>query len=142
MSRSSSRSSTVHGDSAQTSDVQPGEKQTALGLRGPELASGVGDLDKAQRNDGKVELTEDDAEEKLGYAYPAWKKWMILIVILLIQVSMNSNAAMYGSGLDGISEKYGVSKTTGSQHTHYSGSADFCRETGSVDVFDSLWLWL
>ena len=113
MSRPSSRSSTIREDSGRVSDIQPDEKQQSLGLKGPDLASGVGDLDKVERSDGKVELTEDDAEEKLGYVYPWWKKWMILVTILLIQVSMNSNAAMYGSGLDGISEKYGVTKTKG-----------------------------
>lgn len=112
MSRSSSRSSTVHGDTPRASNVQAGEKQQHLGVDGPELAAGVGDVADGNRVDGKIELTEEDAEEKLGYAFPVWKKWMILVTILCIQVSMNSNASMYGSALDGISEKYEVSKTT------------------------------
>lgn len=112
MSRSSSGSATQHGYEP-SSDIEPGEKQKALGLTGPEVAAGGGDVEKKVRSDGRVELTEDDIEEKLGYAFPEWRKWMILVVILCIQTSMNSNAAMYGSAVEGISEKYGVSETKG-----------------------------
>lgn len=113
MSRSSSRSSTVHGEAPIRSDsgIEPGDKQKSLGVTGPDLAAGGGDIEKKERPDGKVELTEEDIEDKLGYAYPEWKKWLILVIILCIQTSMNSNASMYGSALDGIVEKYGVSET-------------------------------
>lgn len=111
MSRASSRSSTVRGEESSHSNIEPGEKQKALGVKGPELAAGGGDIAKTQRPDGRVELTEDDLEEKLGYAYPEWKKWLILVIILCIQTSMNSNASMYGSASEGIAEKYGVSET-------------------------------
>jgi len=115
MSRSSSRSSTIHGEDTRRSHsgIEPGDKQKKLGVTGPELAAGGGDVEKTERPDGKVELTEEDIEDKLGYAYPEWKKWLILVIILCIQTSMNSNASMYGSGLDGIVEKYGVSETVG-----------------------------
>lgn len=113
MSRSSSRSSTIDGGdpNSASSRIEPGEKQKRLGVTGPDLAAGGGDLEQTRRPDGKIELTEEDLEEKLGYAYPEWKKWLILVIILCIQTSMNSNASMYGSGLDGIVEKYGVSET-------------------------------
>jgi len=29
------------------------------------------------RADGKIELTEEDAYDKLGFCYPSWKKWTI-----------------------------------------------------------------
>jgi hypothetical protein len=32
------------------------------------------------RADGKRELTEDDAPEILGFAFPTWKKWWIITV--------------------------------------------------------------
>lgn len=38
------------------------------------------------RPDGKVELTEQAAYEKLGFCYPTFKKWRILCVIFLVQV--------------------------------------------------------
>ena len=31
-------------------------------------------------NDGRRELTEDDAPEELGFAFPSWKKWWIITV--------------------------------------------------------------
>ncbi len=87
------------------------DQQEKLGVTTQDLtAVGEGPA-HPQRTDGKIELMEEDAYDKLGYSYPEWKKWVILVTILLIQTSMNSNASMYGFGVDGISEKYGVSKT-------------------------------
>jgi hypothetical protein len=34
------------------------------------------------RADGKRELTEDDAPEVLGFAFPSWKKWWIITACL------------------------------------------------------------
>lgn len=42
-----------------------------------------------QREDGKIELTEQDAWEVTGFAFPTWKKWMVLSVIFAVQSSMN-----------------------------------------------------
>src|SRR6201999_276745 len=58
----------------------------------------------------KIELTEEDCYDKLGYCFPNWKKWMILVIILLIQTSMNLNASIYANGVDGLAEKYDISK--------------------------------
>lgn len=41
--------------------------------------------------DGRRELQQDDCWEKLGYAWPSWKKWMVLSSIFLVQLSMNFN---------------------------------------------------
>lgn len=57
----------------------------------------------------KIEITEDDCYDELGYSYPESKKWMILSVIFLVQVSMNFNTSLYSNGIPGISEKFGVS---------------------------------
>lgn len=62
--------------------------------------------------DGKRVLGEDDAEDALSFGMPAWRKWMILVIILLIQTSMNSNASMYGFAVDGLAEKYDVTPET------------------------------
>lgn len=94
MSRSSSSSSTVQGRRSQGDESEHDQKQKALGVQGPEMTAGGGDIEKTVRPDGKIELTEDDLEDKLGYAYPEWKKWLILVIILCIQTSMNSNASM------------------------------------------------
>lgn len=60
--------------------------------------------------DDKIEITEEDCYDELGYAYPSWKKWMILTVIFWIQVSMNFNTSLYDNGLGGISKHFGVSE--------------------------------
>lgn len=57
----------------------------------------------------KIEITEADCEGELGYAFPEWKKWTILTVIFLVQLSMNFNTSLYSNGLGGISEEFGVS---------------------------------
>ncbi|PYI07657.1 MFS general substrate transporter [Aspergillus sclerotiicarbonarius CBS 121057] len=57
----------------------------------------------------KIELTEDECYDQLGYAFPAWRKWMIISVIFLVQTSMNFNTSLYSNALGGISEEFGVS---------------------------------
>jgi MFS family permease len=57
----------------------------------------------------KVELTEDDCYDELGFAFPKWKKWWILTVIFIVQVSMNFNTSLYSNALDGISAEFNVS---------------------------------
>jgi MFS family permease len=57
----------------------------------------------------KVEITEDDCYDELGFSFPSWKKWMILTVIFLVQVSMNFNTSLYSNGLDGISSEFHIS---------------------------------
>ncbi|KAF2490153.1 MFS general substrate transporter [Lophium mytilinum] len=60
--------------------------------------------------DDRVELQDSDAWDKLGYSFPTWRKWQILCVVFLIQISMNLNASMYANAVDGISENFGVTK--------------------------------
>ena len=60
-------------------------------------------------NFDKIEITEAACEKDLGFAFPEWKKWTILTVIFLVQLSMNFNTSLYSNGLDGISEEFGVS---------------------------------
>ncbi|KAK6207150.1 hypothetical protein LQW54_007467 [Pestalotiopsis sp. IQ-011] len=59
---------------------------------------------------GKRELKEEDCEDELGFAFPAWYKWWILSVIFLVQTSMNFNTSLYSNGLGGISEHFNVSE--------------------------------
>ena len=55
--------------------------------------------DAPPRADGKVELHEHDAYDKLGFSFPQWRKWMILSVIFAVQMSMNFNASIYGNAV-------------------------------------------
>ncbi|KAJ3787647.1 MFS multidrug transporter [Lentinula aff. detonsa] len=63
----------------------------------------------SNRPDGKRELTEEEAYDKLGYSLPTWRKWMILSVIFIIQVSMNFNAAVYPNVAQGLSDHFHIS---------------------------------
>ncbi|EXJ91816.1 hypothetical protein A1O3_00366 [Capronia epimyces CBS 606.96] len=57
----------------------------------------------------KIEITEEDCYSELGFSFPSWKKWTILTVIFLVQLSMNFNTSLYSNGLGGISKEYNVS---------------------------------
>ncbi|ESZ94831.1 MFS multidrug transporter [Sclerotinia borealis F-4128] len=57
----------------------------------------------------KIELTEEDCWDQLGYSFTTYKKWLILSVIFMVQVSMNLNTSLYSNGIDGIVEEFGVS---------------------------------
>ena len=59
--------------------------------------------------EGKVELTEHDCYDKLGFSFPWWKKWGIISVIFIVQVSMNFNAGFYASNITLLSSHFGIS---------------------------------
>lgn len=61
------------------------------------------------RPDGRIELTEVDAYNKLGFTFSPTKKWTILTVVFIVQCSMNFNASVYGNATDGLVDTYGIS---------------------------------
>ena len=65
---------------------------------------------KALGNDDKYEITEDDCYDELGYSFPSWKKWYILTIIFVVQVSMNFNTSLYSNAIDGIGKEFHVSE--------------------------------
>ncbi|KAH8164749.1 hypothetical protein CIB48_g3503 [Xylaria polymorpha] len=71
---------------------------------------GARDAGKEQvtEENSKRELTEEDCEDELGYAFSTRKKWWILSVIFLVQTSMNFNTSLYSNGIAGISEEFRV----------------------------------
>lgn len=72
-------------------------------LHGLSISGGRG-----QRADGKVELTEEKAPHVLGFAFPTWKKWLILCVVFTVQMSMNFNTSVFPNGYKKISAHFGV----------------------------------
>lgn len=87
----------------------------------------------------KKELKERDAWDKLGYSFPTYKKWYILLVLFFIreselmplggirsysptfdheltdaydhaEISINLNASLYANGVTAISKEYGISE--------------------------------
>ncbi|KAL8812909.1 MAG: hypothetical protein Q9223_007177 [Gallowayella weberi] len=61
---------------------------------------------------GKIELTEADAYDKLGFCYSPRKKWSVLSVIFVVQCSMNFNASVYGNAVDGLCERFKITAQT------------------------------
>lgn len=57
----------------------------------------------------RYQLTEEDCWQELGFCFPNWKKWMILSVVFIVQVSMNFNTSLYSNAINGISEEFHVS---------------------------------
>jgi hypothetical protein len=57
----------------------------------------------------RFEMTEEDCYDELGFSFPTWKKWTILSVVFLVQVSMNFNTSLYSNAVPGISEEFNVS---------------------------------
>ncbi|OJK04904.1 hypothetical protein ASPACDRAFT_1851863 [Aspergillus aculeatus ATCC 16872] len=62
------------------------------------------------RGNGKRELTEEDAYEKLGFCFPWYKKWGILTVIFVVQMSMNFNSSTYSNAVVQLSEHFHISQ--------------------------------
>lgn len=60
------------------------------------------------RSDGRIELTEVDAYDKLGFTFSSRKKWLILTIIFIVQCSMNFNASVYGNATDGLVESFKI----------------------------------
>jgi hypothetical protein len=58
-------------------------------------------------------LKETDCTDKLGFAYPNAKKWLIITVIFLVQTSMNFNASVYGNAVHPMMDKFNVSAQMG-----------------------------
>lgn len=95
----SSTKADAHDDRAASVATGPGGGNSA----DPEKKAALGNADK-------YEITEDDCYEELGFSYPVWKKWYILTIIFVVQVSMNFNTALYSNAIGGISEEFNVSE--------------------------------
>ncbi|TIA69514.1 hypothetical protein E3P94_04105 [Wallemia ichthyophaga] len=59
---------------------------------------------------GRIVLTEEMAPEVLGFAFSEKKKYIILTVIAILQISMNFNTSVYPNAVGAISEEWGVSE--------------------------------
>lgn len=50
----------------------------------------------------KIILTETHCYAELGYSFSSTKKWTIIMVIFLVQTSMNFNTSLYSNAVAGI----------------------------------------
>lgn len=74
-----------------------------------DVGAELGDLPGILHKDGRREIRQRNCYDKLGYSFPFWKKWLILIVIFMCQISMNFNAGFYPSAVSLIAEAHNVS---------------------------------
>ena len=69
--------------------------------------------DKAEsattREDGKIEIKEEDNWDKLGYSFSPFKKWTILTVIFWVQISMNFNTSIYSNAVEPLTKAFKIS---------------------------------
>ncbi|KAE8319266.1 major facilitator superfamily domain-containing protein [Aspergillus transmontanensis] len=107
----SGASSSSQADGGFEKEVEPPLHKPQLGLANDPAAAGTTfhQLENTALDGGKIELTEEECYDQLGYSFPSWRKWMIISVIFLVQVSMNFNTSLYSNALGGISEEFGVS---------------------------------
>lgn len=94
-------------DASRTDAAQGDGPTVADGEKG--AGEGDGQLEKLGTYD-KYEITEDDCYDELGFSFSNGKKWYILSVIFIVQVSMNFNTSLYSNAVPGISEEFGVSQ--------------------------------
>ncbi len=60
------------------------------------------------REDGKIEIKEEDCKDKLGYAFSPFRKWTILTVIFWVQVSMNFNTSIYANAVQPLTKAFKI----------------------------------
>jgi hypothetical protein len=72
-------------------------------------SDGIGHPYTKQTEDGRYVLQDSDAWNVLGYSFPTWRKWQILVVVFLIQISINLNASIYSHAVAGVSERFHIS---------------------------------
>ena len=58
----------------------------------------------------KREITQDECYSALGFCFPFWKKWLILTVIFIVQMSMNFNTSVYPNAVTQLSEYFHISE--------------------------------
>ena len=91
-------------DSSGDKALPPGELENISSANNEKAAAFNPDTDD------KIELTEADCYEELGFCFPTWKKWTILTLIFWVQVSMNFNTSLYSNAVKGISAEFHVSE--------------------------------
>ena len=92
------------------------EKSDATTASAPEDTTALPTAAASESNYGSasgdaVLLTEEECRSALGFGFSSRKKWTILVVIFLVQSSMNFNASVYGNAVPGLAAKYGVSQS-------------------------------
>ncbi|CAO1633995.1 unnamed protein product [Parajaminaea phylloscopi] len=101
--KTTTKHGTGHGLTITEDEADFGDKEEKLAKRDTDAA-----LPPA-RDDGKVELTEEAGYSHTAFAWTTSKKWYVLTVIALVQLSMNFNTSVWPNAIDEVSEKFHVS---------------------------------
>lgn len=88
-----------------TNDVRNNEFDRPTHVEDTQASPDAGD----KLPSGKRELAEEECYDKLGFCFPWWKKWTVLSVIFLVQMSMNFNTGVYANAVDGLVEEFKIS---------------------------------
>jgi MFS family permease len=96
-------------------DNMPSSEQRQNVLLPPGLAvshdsSGPPSPNPNLKGDGRIEITEDDCYDELGFSYSSGKKWFIITVIFWVQVTMNFNTSVYNNAVAGMAEEFSISQ--------------------------------
>lgn len=60
----------------------------------------------------KLEIQESENYDILAFSFPQWRKWTILVVVFLVQVSMNFNTSVYANAIAPMSEHFSLPEST------------------------------
>lgn len=74
-------------------------------------ADGICD-EKSKQPSDKIEIQESENYDILAFSFPQWRKWTILIVVFLVQVSMNFNTSVYANAIAPMSEHFSLPEST------------------------------
>ncbi|KAK8023881.1 hypothetical protein PG993_011947 [Apiospora rasikravindrae] len=74
-----------------------------------ELSASAGSATPPQQ---PVIIQETDYPQASAYAFPTWKKWRILIVVFVVQCSMNFNTSLYANGQKGMAHEFNITEQT------------------------------
>ncbi|KAI9653474.1 MAG: hypothetical protein M1831_006022 [Alyxoria varia] len=108
----------VENDSASNSSENNGHGTAKKGSLGPLPASKGGRRESSYgstqlwgvQEDGKRVIQEWECYDKLGYSFPKWKKWLVLSMIFVVQMSMNFNTSVFPSVVEQLAERFQISE--------------------------------
>ncbi|RFU25728.1 hypothetical protein B7463_g10606, partial [Scytalidium lignicola] len=96
-------------DASSAAEIEDAEKQNPVQPQQSRHTHGFEAIHRTE-TEGRLLITEDECYDELGFSFPSWKKWWILSVIFVVQVSMNFNTSLYSNAIGGISEEFHVSE--------------------------------
>jgi len=82
----------------------------AIAFHQPTYNEGADPVVSEKSRGGKVEITQSDCYNELGFCFSNKKKWYILTVVFWVQVSMNFNTSLYNNAVPGMTEEFGISE--------------------------------